>query len=70
MASNLKSGSSVPSFPYIDQRLRTIVELGNIQFGFRKGRSTMDPYLHKKFYKKNTKKSKKDLHMVSVDRND
>ena len=27
----------------IDQRLRTIVELGNIQFGFRRGRSTMDP---------------------------
>ena len=27
----------------IDQRQRTIVELGNIQFGFRRGRSTMDP---------------------------
>ena len=26
----------------IDQILRTIVELGNIQFGFRRGRSTMD----------------------------
>ena len=26
----------------IDQRLRTIVELSNIQFGFRRGRSTMD----------------------------
>ena len=27
----------------IDQRLRNIVDLGNIQFGFRRGRSTMDP---------------------------
>ena len=27
----------------IDQRLRNIVELGNIQFGFKRGRSTMDP---------------------------
>ena len=26
----------------VDQILRTIVELGNIQFGFRRGRSTMD----------------------------
>ncbi len=26
----------------IDQTLRTIVEMGNIQFGFRRGRSTME----------------------------
>ena len=45
----------------LDQRLRTIVELGNIQFGVRRGKSTMDPVFALKiiFYKKSTKKSKK-----------
>ena len=51
----------------IGQRLRTIVELGNIQFGFRRGRSTMDPVfaltiLHEKY-----KEKQKDLHMIFVD---
>ena len=51
----------------IDQRLSTIVELGNIQFGFRRGRSTMDPVFALKILQEKYKEKQKDLHMKSVD---
>ena len=45
----------------IDQILiRTIVELGNIQFGFRRSRSTMNPV----FALNILQKKQKDLHMI------
>ena len=51
----------------LDQRLRTIVELGNIQFGFRRGRSTMDPVFALKIIQEKYKEKQKDLHMIFVD---
>ena len=51
----------------IDQRLRSIVELGNIQFGFRRGRSTMDPVFALKILQEKYKEKQKDLHMIFVD---
>ena len=51
----------------IDQRLRTIVELGNIQFGFRRGRSTMYPLFALKILQEKYKEKQKDLHMIIVD---
>ena len=48
-------------------RLRTIVELGNIQFGFRRGRSTMDPVFALKILQEKYKEKQKDLHMIFVD---
>ena len=51
----------------IDQRLRTIVELGNIQFGFRRGRSTMDHVFALKILQEKYKETQKDLHMIFVD---
>ena len=51
----------------IDQRLRNIVDLGNIQFGFRRGRSTMDPVFALKILQEKYREKQKDLHMVFVD---
>ena len=51
----------------IDQRLRTIVELGNIQFGFRRGKSTMDPVFALKILQEKYKEKQKHLQMVFVD---
>ena len=51
----------------IDQRLRTIVELGNIQFGFRRDRSTMDPVFALTILQEKYKEKQKDLHMIFVD---
>ena len=52
----------------IDQRLRTIVELGNIQFGCRRGRSsTVDPVFALQILQEKYKEKQKDLHMVFVD---
>ena len=48
----------------IDQILRTIVELGNIQFGFRRGRSTVFAL---KILQEKYKEKQKDLHMIFVD---
>ena len=51
----------------IDQRLRTIVELGNIQFGIRRGRSTMEPVFALNILQEKYKEKPKDLHMIFVD---
>ena len=52
----------------IDQRLLIhIVDLGNIQFGFRRGRSTMDPVFAFKILQEKYREKQKDLHMVFVD---
>ena len=51
----------------IDQRLRHIVDLGHIQFGFRRGRSTMDPVFALKILQEKYREKQKDLHMVFVD---
>ncbi len=51
----------------IDQRLSTSVELGNIQFGFRIGRSTMDPVFALMILQEKYKEKQKDLHMIFVD---
>ena len=51
----------------IDQRLSTIVELGNIQFGVRRGRSTMDPVFALNILQEKYKVKQKDLHMIFVD---
>ena len=59
--------SGIPSSWIIDQRLRTIVELGNIQFGFRRGRSTMDHVFALKILQEKYKETQKDLHMIFVD---
>ena len=46
----------------LDQRLRTIVELGNTQFGFfRRGRSTMDPVFALKILHEKYKERQKDF---------
>ena len=51
----------------LDQILRHIVDLGNIQFGFRRGRSTMDPVFALKIIQEKYREKPKDLHMVFVD---
>ena len=43
----------------IDPIVRTIVELGNIQFGFRRGRSTMDPIFALQALQEKCKEKKK-----------
>ena len=47
----------------IHERLRTIVELGNIQFEFRRGRSTRHPV----FALNILQEKQKDLHIIFVD---
>ena len=51
----------------IDNRLITLVELGNIQFGFRRGKSTMGPVFALKILQEKYKEKQKDLHMIFVD---
>ena len=51
----------------IDQILRTIVELGNIQFGVRRCRSTMDPVFTITILQEKYKEKQKHLHMIFVD---
>ena len=50
----------------IENRIREIVELGNIQFGFRKGMSTTEVFALRILQEKYQER-KKDLHMVFVD---
>ena len=52
----------------INHMLRTIVELGNIHFVFRRGRSTMDPAFVLQFLQETFKEKPHDLHMTSADR--
>ena len=52
----------------INHMLRTIVELGNIYFVFRRGRSTMDPAFVLQFLQETYKEKPQDLHMTSADR--
>ena len=51
----------------IENRIREIVELGNIQFGFRKGMSTTEPIFPLRILQENYQERKKDVHMVFVD---
>ena len=51
----------------IENRIREIVELGNIQFGFRKGMSTTEPIFALKILQEKYQERKKDLHMAFVD---
>ena len=51
----------------IDQGLRHILELDNIQFGFRRGSYTMDPVFALKILQEKYKEKQKDLHMIFVD---
>ena len=56
----------------INHMLRTIVELGNINFVFRRGRSTMDPAFVAyafvlQFMQETYKEKPHDLHMTSAD---
>ena len=50
----------------IENRIREIVELGNIQFGFRKGMSTTEPIFALRILQEKYQERKKDLHMVFV----
>ena len=52
----------------INHMLRTIVELGNIHFVFRRERSTMDPAFVLQFLQETYKEKPQDLHMTSADR--
>ena len=52
----------------INHMLITIVELGNIHFVFRRGRSTMDPAFVLQFLQETYKEKPQDLHMTSADR--
>ena len=51
----------------IENRIREIVELGNIQFGFRKEMSTTEPIFALRILQEKYQERKKDLHMVFVD---
>ena len=51
----------------IENRIREIVELGNIQFRFRKGMSTTEPIFALRILQEKYQERKKDLHMVLVD---
>ena len=51
----------------IDNMIREIVELGNIQFRFRKGMSTTEPIFALRILQEKYQERKKDLHMVFVD---
>ena len=51
----------------IDQRRIPIVELGNIQFGSRRGRSTRDPVFALKILQEKFKEKQTDLHMILVE---
>ena len=51
----------------INHRLRTIVQLGNIHFEFRRKQSTMDPVFVLQFLKETYEEKPHDLHMVFAD---
>ena len=51
----------------IDRRIREIVELDDIQFGFRKGRSTTEPIFTLRILQEKYREKGKYLHMVFVD---
>ena len=51
----------------VNQLLRTIVELGNIQFGFRRGRSNMDPVFALKILQEKYKVKQNEVHVIFVD---
>ena len=51
----------------IDNMIREIVELKNIQFGFRQGMSTTVPIVALRILQEKYQERKKDLHMVFVD---
>ena len=51
----------------IENRKREIVELGNIQLGFRKGMSTTEPIFALRILQEKYHERKKDLHMLFVD---
>ena len=50
----------------IENRIREIVELGNIQFGFRKGMSTTELIFALRILQEKCQERKKDIHMVFV----
>ena len=52
---------------FIDRRIREIVELDDIQFGFRKGRSTTEPIFTLRILQEKYREKGKYLHMVFVD---
>ena len=52
---------------FIDHRNIHIVELDDIQFGFRKGRSTTEPIFALRILQEKYREKGKDLHMVFVD---
>ena len=51
----------------IKNRIREIVELRSIQFGFRRGMSTTEPLFTLRILKEKYQERKKDIHMVFVD---
>ena len=51
----------------IENRIREIVELRNIQFGFRRGMSTTEPIFALRILQEKYQERKKDIHMVFVD---
>ena len=51
----------------IENRIREIVEWGNIEFGFRKGMSTTEPIFALRILQEKYQERKKDLHKVFVD---
>ena len=51
----------------IENRIRETVELGNIQFGFRRGMSTTEPIFELRILQEKYQERKKDIHMVCVD---
>ena len=50
----------------IENRIRETVELGNIQFGFRRGMSTTEPIFELRILQEKYQERKKDIHMVCV----
>ena len=51
----------------IENRIREIVELRSIQFGFRRGMSTTEPIFALRILQEKYQERKKDIHMVFVD---
>ena len=51
----------------IENRIREIVELSNIQIGFRRGMSTTEPIFALRILQEKYQERKKDIHMVFVD---
>ena len=51
----------------IENRIREVVEFGNIQFGFRKGMSTTEPIFAWRILQEKYQERKEDIHTVFVD---